>query len=136
MVRGTAAFSPDEGDDIFKPSWYKVITIQLHLRRWSSAKTQQYLSRDLATLQDFPHAGLLTDFGFLSRYPTTATNRNRARARWTFYHFLGIDIEKSSQRPTDEASLSDRNNPTMNNPNCTVCHALFDPGRRRFSKLG
>ena len=28
--------------------------------------------------------------------PTTATNRNRARARWTYYHFLGVDIEKSA----------------------------------------
>lgn len=78
-------------------------------------------------LDSFPHAGLLTDFAFLDRYPTTDTNRNRARARWTFYHFLGIDIDKTSQRPTDADALADRNNPTMNNPNCTVCHALLDP---------
>jgi len=127
-LEGTASFSPDEGDDIFKPSvvqgyYYNSALEEVEFRE-NSNSTYRAIGEPL---QDFPHAGLLTDFGFLSRYPTTATNRNRARARWTFYHFLGIDIEKSSQRPTDEASLSDRNNPTMNNPNCTVCHALLDP---------
>ena len=38
---------------------------------------------------------------FLLRYPTTATNRNRARSRWTYYHFLGLDVEKSASRTTD-----------------------------------
>lgn len=41
---------------------------------------------------DYPHAGALNTQAFLNRYPSTETNRNRARARWTFYHFLGIDI--------------------------------------------
>ena len=127
-LEGTATFSPEEGDDIFKPSvvqgyYYNSALEEVEFRE-NSNSTYRAIGEPL---QEFPHAGLLTDFGFLSRYPTTATNRNRARARWTFYHFLGIDIEKSSQRPTDEASLSDRNNPTMNNPNCTVCHALLDP---------
>ena len=107
-LEGTATFSPDEGDDIFKPSvvqgyYYNSALEEVEFRE-NSNSTYRAIGEPL---QDFPHAGLLTDFGFLSRYPTTATNRNRARARWTFYHFLGIDIEKSSQRPTDEASLSD-----------------------------
>lgn len=76
---------------------------------------------------DFPHAGILNTQSFLFRYPTTATNRNRARARWTFLHFLDIDIEKSAQRTTDPIALADTNNPTMNNPNCTVCHSTMDP---------
>ena len=42
----------------------------------------------------YPHAGILNTTVFLKRYPTTATNRNRARSRWTYYHFLGLDIEK------------------------------------------
>lgn len=45
---------------------------------------------------DYPHAGVLNTNVFLHRYPSTATNRNRARARWTCYHFLGVDIEKSA----------------------------------------
>ena len=80
----------------------------------------------------WPHAGLLNSPGFLQRYPTTATNRNRARARWALFHFLDIDIEKSVQRPTDPAALADLNNPTMNNPACTACHERLDPVAAAF----
>ncbi|MEL0161174.1 MAG: hypothetical protein VXA48_19740, partial [Deltaproteobacteria bacterium] len=76
---------------------------------------------------DYPHAGILNSHAFLNRYPTTETNRNRARARWTYYHFLGLDIEKSASRTTDPVALADTNNPTMNNPACTVCHQVMDP---------
>ena len=31
---------------------------------------------------DYPHAGILDTIAFLKRYPSTATNRNRARSRW------------------------------------------------------
>ena len=76
---------------------------------------------------DYPHAGILNTTVFLQRYPTTATNRNRARSRWTYYHFLGLDIEKSASRTTDPVALADTNNPTMHNPACTVCHRIMDP---------
>ena len=76
---------------------------------------------------DYPHAGILNTNVFLKRYPTTATNRNRARARWTYYHFLGFDVEKSASRTTDPAALADTNNPTLGNPACTVCHSVLDP---------
>ena len=75
----------------------------------------------------YPHAGILNTLSFLQRYPTTATNRNRARARWTYYHFLGLDIEKSAGRTTDPIALADTHNPTMRNPACTVCHSVMDP---------
>lgn len=80
---------------------------------------------DIAT--DYPHAGVLNSPAFLSRYPSTETNRNRARARWAYYYFLGVDIEGISERTTDEAALQDENNPTLNNPNCIVCHDIMDP---------
>ena len=76
---------------------------------------------------DYPQAGILNTKVFLQRYPTTATNRNRARSRWTYYHFLGLDIEKSASRTTDPDALADTNNPTMHNPACTVCHTDLDP---------
>ena len=76
---------------------------------------------------DYPHAGILNTAAFLYRYPTTATNRNRARSRWTYYHFLGLDIEKSASRTTDPVALADTNNPTLRNPACTVCHRVMDP---------
>ena len=85
---------------------------------------------------DWPHAGVLNTIAFLRRYPTTATNRNRARSRWTYYHFLGLDIEKSASRTTDPVALADTNNPTMHNPACTVCHRIMDPVVGAFQNYG
>ncbi len=85
---------------------------------------------------DWPHAGILNTLVFLSRYPTTPTNRNRARSRWTYYHFLGLDVEKSASRTTDPAALADTNNPTMRNPACTVCHRVLDPVAGAFQNYG
>ena len=85
---------------------------------------------------DYPHAGLLNTTVFLKRYPTTATNRNRARSRWTYYHFVGLDVEKSASRTTDPVALADTNNPTMNNPACTVCHQVLDPVAGAFQNYG
>ncbi len=128
MLGGTAIFPAGASDNAFLPAkitqYYSPSEIVQSPRHPIAG--QQVLSRG-KPMADYPHAGLLSDFAFLSRYPTTATNRNRARARWTLYHFLGIDIEKSSQRPTNEAALSDRNNPTLNNPACTACHTVLDP---------
>ena len=89
---------------------------------------------DLWTI--YPHAGILNTTVFLKRYPTTATNRNRARARWTYYHFLGLDVEKSASRTTDPVALADTNNPTMHNPACTVCHSVLDPVAGAFQNYG
>ena len=85
---------------------------------------------------NYPHAGILNTTSFLQRYPSTATNRNRARARWTYYHFLGLDVEKSASRTTDPVALADTNNPTMRNPNCTVCHSVLDPVAGAFQNYG
>ena len=87
-------------------------------------------------LTTYPHAGVLNTTVFLLRYPTTATNRNRARSRWTYYHFLGVDIEKSASRTTDPVALADTNNPTLNNPACTVCHSVMDPVAGAFQNYG
>ena len=89
---------------------------------------------ELAT--KYPHAGILNTTVFLLRYPTTATNRNRARSRWTYYHFLGLDVEKSASRTTDPDALADRDNPTLSNPACTVCHRVLDPVAGAFQNYG
>ena len=85
---------------------------------------------------DYPHAGILNTTVFLLRYPTTPTNRNRARSRWTYYHFLGLDIEKSAARTTDPDALADTDNPTMKNPACTACHRVMDPVAGTFQNYG
>src|SRR5205823_4767463 len=51
----------------------------------------------------YPHAGLLSTFQYLKRYPTTETNRNRQRARVYFLQFLGIDVLELAARVTDAA---------------------------------
>ena len=121
----------DDLDDIheFKPS-----SIESYYRQGEGIETE--FDRVIGALHilkpgplttDYPHAGILNTTSFLYRYPTTATNRNRARSRWTYYHFLGLDIEKSASRSTDPVALADTNNPTLLNPACTVCHRIMDP---------
>ncbi|WP_437643254.1 DUF1588 domain-containing protein [Sorangium sp. So ce362] len=73
-----------------------------------------------------PLAGVLTSPVFLSRHPTTSTNRNRHRARMVYQYFLGTDILKTAEQPLDQTKITDFN-PTMNNAACTVCHAALDP---------
>ena len=85
---------------------------------------------------DYPHAGVLNTTAFMLRYPSTATNRNRARSRWTYDHFLGLDIEKSASRTTDPVALAATNNPTLHNPACTVCHRVLDPVAGAFQNYG
>lgn len=92
------------------------------------------VSYDIPTV--YPHAGILNSPAFLSRYPSTSTNRNRARARWAYYLFLGVDIEGLSERTTDPEALADENNPTLNNPNCVVCHTIMDPVAGAFQNYG
>ena len=84
---------------------------------------------------NYPHAGILNTTVFLKRYPTTATNRNRARSRWTYYHFLGLDVEKSQARTMNPQVLRDRKNPTLNNPACTACHERLDPVAGAFQNI-
>jgi hypothetical protein len=76
----------------------------------------------------YPHAGLLTHFQYLRRYPTTVTNRNRLRARVYYRHFLGIDVMALAPRVTDAAAVGAKfANPTLEAPDCVVCHKTIDP---------
>ncbi|MCE9561540.1 MAG: hypothetical protein K8U57_05750 [Planctomycetes bacterium] len=77
---------------------------------------------------DYPHAGILTTFQYLRRYPTTVTNRNRLRARMYYQHFLGIDVMALAPRVTDAAAVSKKfKTPTMEASECVVCHKTIDP---------
>lgn len=76
----------------------------------------------------YPHAGMLSTFQYLRRYPTTETNRNRLRARMYFQHFLGVDVLELAARVTDAASATAKFEvPTMQAPECVVCHTSLDP---------
>ncbi len=76
----------------------------------------------------YPHAGLLSTFQYLKRYPTTETNRNRLRVRMYFEHFLGVDILQLAPRVNDAAAITATYEvPTMQAADCVVCHKMMDP---------
>lgn len=76
----------------------------------------------------YPHSGLLSTFQYLSRYPTTETNRNRLRARMYYQHFLGVDVLELAARVSDAAAVSEKFEiPTMQASECVVCHKTLDP---------
>lgn len=76
----------------------------------------------------YPHAGILSSFQYLMRYPTTETNRNRLRARMFYQHFLGVDVMRLALRVNDAAAITMRyKKPTMEAPDCVVCHQTVDP---------
>ena len=134
--------APTQFDDIEDPVEFRPSEIASYYRDDDSkvSETRQGIGTrvlDPGNLwTDYPHSGILNTTVFLLRYPTTPTNRNRARARWTYYHFLGLDIEKSASRTTDPVALADTDNPTMNNPACTVCHRVMDPVAGTFQNYG
>ncbi len=79
-----------------------------------------------------PHAGVLTSPMFLNRFPTTDTNRNRARARVTFDFFLDTDILAiEGARPEDAVDV-EKENPTLENAACYSCHHIMDPVASAF----
>ncbi|MGI9304623.1 MAG: DUF1592 domain-containing protein [Gammaproteobacteria bacterium] len=84
----------------------------------------------------YPHAGILTSPMWLLRFPSTDTNRNRARSRWAYQFFLGINLDALAERSMSPDALQDEDNPTLNNPNCTVCHAVVDPAAGAFQNWG
>jgi hypothetical protein len=93
---------------------------------WPNPADPASLAFRPSTVPGWTHAGLLSSPAFVSRFPTTATNRNRHRAWKVMKTFLATDILAFSERPIDAASSS-VHNPTLNDPQCTVCHATMDP---------
>jgi hypothetical protein len=76
----------------------------------------------------YPHAGVLSTFQWLTRYPTTETNRNRLRARMYYQHFLGVDVLELAARVSDAAAATAKFKvPTMEAAECVVCHRTLDP---------
>src|SRR2546423_4426400 len=76
----------------------------------------------------YPHAGLLSTFQYLRRYPTTETNRNRLRARMFYLQFLGVDVLELAARVSDAAAITAKFKvPTMEASECAVCHKTVDP---------
>jgi hypothetical protein len=75
----------------------------------------------------YEHAGVLSTLPFLGRYPSTATNRNRARARYTFEFFLDTDVQGLADRSALNFDNVIGQFPTLSDPQCSVCHNVVDP---------
>ena len=96
------------------------------------AKLKALKGRDGKTQESvtglYPHAGFLSLFHYLRRYPSTETNRNRLRARMFYQHFLGIDIMQLAPRSSDASAVAAKYKiPTMEASDCIVCHKTVDP---------
>ena len=126
---GNVSFDDPEDFDEWREG-----TITEYYRCSLCSRQNRNASYDIVT--DYPHAGILNSPAFLSRFPSTETNRNRARSRWAYYFFLGVDIEGLSERTTDPDALADEDNPTLNDPNCIVCHDIMDPVAGAFQNYG
>ncbi|NOX43499.1 MAG: DUF1588 domain-containing protein [Gammaproteobacteria bacterium] len=75
----------------------------------------------------YPHAGILTTLVFLTRYPSTKTNLNRARARIIFKYFLDTDVEGLADRSGLDLDNIIGTYPTLEDPQCKQCHDVIDP---------
>ncbi len=102
---------------------FEYIPVRLKALTGRSKKTNQESATGF-----YPHAGILSTFQYLKRYPTTETNRNRLRVRMYFEHFLGIDIMQLAPRVNDAAAITAKYEvPTMEAADCVVCHKIVDP---------
>jgi hypothetical protein len=106
----------------FSAKAYSVTQVQFT----NDADRYEFHEAKVADGTAFPQAGVLTTPTWLTRHPTTATNRNRHRARMVFQDWLGTDILKTAERPLDPTKIKTFN-PTMNDSSCAVCHANVDP---------
>ncbi len=121
-ARGYGIF--DELKDKFKNTEdpFEYIPAKLKALKGRDGKTQESVTGL------YPHAGFLSMFHYLRRYPSTETNRNRLRARMFYQHFLGIDIMQLAPRVTDASAVAAKFKvPTMEAADCVVCHKTIDP---------
>jgi hypothetical protein len=122
-ARGYGVF--DELKDRFKNSDdpFEYLPVRLKALKGRSRPEDQESATSF-----YPHAGLLSTFQYLTRYPTTETNRNRLRARMYYQHFLGVDVLELAARVSDAAAVTAKYKvPTMQAAECVVCHKTLDP---------
>lgn len=93
-----------------------------------AASDTEYLAAVLPNQRlpgDREHAGVLSSQAWLSRFPTTPTNRNRHRVYIMAKQFLATDVAALAARPIDDGASFKI--PTMENAGCSICHATIDP---------
>lgn len=120
----TDSYDPMDADD-WRPGQLRRFRLT-----WSKSLTE------MTGLSYVPAAGVLSSPVFLLRYPSTDTNRNRARARWTYNYFLGVDIERLAVRAMDPQELKSVTNPGAEGTSCFGCHQVMDPVAGAFQSWG
>lgn len=104
---------------------------------WVPARVPHLSARtDALHAMPYPHVGVLSSNSWLSRFPTTDTNRNRHRSKMVFLQFLANDIEARGQRPLDDSQNGNFLVPTMENPQCLQCHSEMEPVAGAFQNWG
>lgn len=104
---------------------------------FSGADAYQFKPVQLSVIktgQPFPTAGVLTSVVYLRRFPSTATNLNRHRARMIYKQFLATDLLRVAERPIDPSSVTSLT-PTRDDKYCSVCHNVIDPIAGTFQKF-
>ncbi|MFT7220944.1 MAG: hypothetical protein ACI8Z1_002565 [Candidatus Azotimanducaceae bacterium] len=78
------SFNDDDPASLFKPGKNRgqIVIDDQTVETYSEQFGKNVTAR--SGFIDYPHAGVLNTHSFFGRYPTTETNRNRARARWTY----------------------------------------------------
>ena len=122
-ARGYGIFDEVKGRFTDPVDPFEYIPVKLRALKGRSRQEDQD-----STTGFYPHAGLLSTFQYLTRYPTTETNRNRLRARMYYQHFLGVDVLELAARVSDAAAVTAKYKvPTMEASECVVCHRTLDP---------
>lgn len=75
----------------------------------------------------YPHAGILSTLTFMTRYPSTNSNRNRARSRYVFLYFLDTNVEGLADRSGLDLDNVIGTFPPFQDPQCRACHDTVDP---------
>jgi hypothetical protein len=113
----TQAFAPTTSDDEIERRRVRLINT-----------TSNNITRRNPSIDAWPHQGILTTPAFLTRYPNTASNRERTRARVIMENFLGIPVMKLAAFATPELPPGQSlENLTWDTQPCVVCHTVIDP---------
>lgn len=120
-------------DDPLSPHEFRPARIRNYYRTDRAKKTEFHIRYGTRVTHagslrtEYPHAGVLSTISFLRRYPTSAVNRNRSRARWALFHFLGVDVGRAVQRAGSSTTPQGPDGLSTRAAACAGCHSVLDP---------
>jgi hypothetical protein len=85
----------------------------------------------------WPHMGILTTPSFLSRYPSSTSNKQRSRSFQVLDKMLGVPLMTFAEFSTASVPLTaDLQVATQEYTACMVCHTAMDPIAATFASFG